>query len=147
MTTSIDLFIICHYPTGGAQSEALCKYLTDKKVSVYLSKEDIPEKNVIENLTKTVAVLIFLSKNVLEQPWIHTQVRQAMKMNKPFLLMQEPDTKHEGFSDIYEIEKNTPEDIQYLISETEAMPFIRTSYMIESMVNELIRRINKRKGQ
>jgi hypothetical protein len=82
---------------------------------------------------------LFLSEGVLERPFCQFEIREAMALNKPMLLIHESDPRFGSF-DFGKAGSTAPADLKEMLDNHESLPFRRRGYERDGMLQSLIER-------
>jgi hypothetical protein len=82
---------------------------------------------------------LFLSDGVLERPFCQFEIREAMALKKPMLLIHESDPRF-GFFDFGKAGSTAPADLKEMLDNHESLPFRRRGYERDGMLQSLIER-------
>jgi hypothetical protein len=82
---------------------------------------------------------LFLSEGVLERPFCQFEIREAMALNKPMLLIHESDARFGSF-DFGKAGSTAPADLKEMLDNHESLPFRRRGYERDGMLQSLIER-------
>jgi hypothetical protein len=82
---------------------------------------------------------LFLSDGVLERPFCQFEIREAMALNKPLLLIHESDPRFGSF-DFGKAGNTAPGDLKEMLDNHESLPFRRRGYERDGMLQSLIER-------
>jgi hypothetical protein len=82
---------------------------------------------------------LFLSDGVLERPFCQFEIREAMTLNKPMLLIHESDARFGSF-DFGKAGSTAPTDLKEMLDNHESLPFRRRGYERDGMLQSLIER-------
>ena len=72
-------------------------------------------------MTDSAGVILLLTKGVLARPFCQLEVRKALELKRPLLLVHEADLRKPGFAEIYEIKAEAPASLQELFSTNESI--------------------------
>lgn len=103
--------------------------------------EGLTEAAMMQGVDNSKCLLMFLSKGVMTRPFCQGELRRAIKNKKPILFVHEDQKSAQGYAEIYEMRDEAPEDLRFLFKDVESLPFRRRKYEVDSMMNELSRRI------
>jgi hypothetical protein len=92
-----------------------------------------------EGVANTAVFILFLSAGVLTRPFCQMEIREAMSLSKPMLLIHEADPRF-GTFDFGAEGAAAPEDIRELLYSHESMPFRRRGYERDGMLQTLVER-------
>jgi hypothetical protein len=88
---------------------------------------------------QAAAFLLFLSEGVLERPFCQFEIREAMALKKPMLLIHESDPRFGSF-DFGKAGSTAPADLKEMLNSHESLPFRRRGYERDGMLQSLIER-------
>lgn len=137
-------FFINHAQTSGQdQCGKLALLLKGRGLSVWYDMEadDLTEQGMELGVANSRNVLIFLSKGLMGRPYCQKEQRWAIRYGCKFVGVMETDDRH-GKTD-FAIEKAAaPADLRQLLDEIEFQPYQRREYLVEAMLDEIVRRGN-----
>jgi hypothetical protein len=90
-------------------------------------------------IQQAAAFLLFLSEGVLERPFCQFEIREAMALKKPMLLIHESDPRFGSF-DFGKAGSTAPADLKDMLDNHESLPFRRRGYERDGMLQSLIER-------
>jgi hypothetical protein len=90
-------------------------------------------------IQQAAAFLLFLSEGVLERPFCQFEIREALALNKPMLLIHESDPRFGSF-DFGKAGSTAPADLKEMLDSHESLPFRRRGYERDGMLQSLIER-------
>ena len=90
-------------------------------------------------IQQAAAFLLFLSEGVLERPFCQFEIREAMALKKPMLLIHESDPRFGSF-DFGKAGSTAPADLKLMLDNHESLPFRRRGYERDGMLQSLIER-------
>jgi hypothetical protein len=90
-------------------------------------------------IQQAAAFLLFLSEGVLERPFCQFEIREAMALKKPMLLIHESDPRFGSF-DFGKAGSTAPADLKLMLDSHESLPFRRRGYERDGMLQSLIER-------
>jgi hypothetical protein len=90
-------------------------------------------------IQRAAAFLLFLSEGVLERPFCQFEIREALALNKPMLLIHESDPRFGSF-DFGKAGSTAPADLKEMLDNHESLPFRRRGYERDGMLQSLIER-------
>ena len=90
-------------------------------------------------IQQAAAFLLFLSEGVLERPFCQFEIREAMALKKPMLLIHESDPRFGSF-DFGKAGSIAPADLKLMLDNHESLPFRRRGYERDGMLQSLIER-------
>jgi hypothetical protein len=90
-------------------------------------------------IQQAAAFLLFLSEGVLERPFCQFEIREALALNKPMLLIHESDPRFGSF-DFGKAGNTAPADLKEMLNSHESLPFRRRGYERDGMLQSLIER-------
>jgi hypothetical protein len=92
-----------------------------------------------KGIQQAAAFLLFLSEGVLERPFCQFEIREAMALKKPMLLIHESDPRFGSF-DFGKAGSTAPADLKDMLDNHESLPFRRRGYERDGMLQSLIER-------
>ncbi len=137
--------------TGSGQATILNLILTEReKLRVWFDQYyagQLSEQAMMQGVTSSNCLLLFVSAGVMKREFCIAEVRKAVALGKPILLVHEEDPRfnkdpdtHE-FRSFYDMRDEAPEDLRYLFKEVESLAFRRRKFEQDSMVIELLTRM------
>jgi hypothetical protein len=90
-------------------------------------------------IQQAAAFLLFLSEGVLERPFCQFEIREALALKKPMLLIHESDPRFGSF-DFGKAGSTAPADLKEMLNNHESLPFRRRGYERDGMLQSLIER-------
>jgi hypothetical protein len=138
------VFISHSQGTGGDQAAMLHLELEKLGLKTWYdqSDEDVTKEGMREGLEQSLAVLLFLSAGVLSRPFVQFEVRTAMDLGKPIILVHETDARHGAF-DFGKEKAETPMDLHHLFDDIESIPFRRKSYERSAMLDFIMNKVKE----
>eukprot|EP00935_MAST-01C_sp_MAST-1C-sp1_P001692 g1692.t1 len=100
---------------------------------------DLTKEGMLEGIEQAAAFVLFLSVGVLERPYCQMEIRHALALKKPIVLLHESDTRYAAFN-FSEAHDAAPPDLQRLLDSHESLPFRRRGYERDGMMRTLIER-------
>jgi hypothetical protein len=101
--------------------------------------KDLTKEGMRRGIQQAAAFLLFLSEGVLERPFCQFEIREAMALNKPMLLIHESDPRFGSF-DFGKAGSIAPADLKEMLDSHESLPFRRRGYERDGMLQSLIER-------
>jgi hypothetical protein len=92
-----------------------------------------------QGIQQAAAFLLFLSEGVLERPFCQFEIREALALKKPMLLIHESDPRFGSF-DFSKAGSTAPTDLKEMLESHESLPFRRRGYERDGMLQSLIER-------
>ena len=81
-------------------------------------------------------VILFLSANVLQRPFVLFEIETAIAAKKKIILIHEQDIRHGAFDFALEVEA-APEWIQQLLENHESLPWRRRAFERQAVLDRL----------
>lgn len=134
-------FFLSHaQASGGDQMGILNSQLTDRGFKVWYDQtaKDVTESGMKYGVTHSRCFLLFLSKGVLERPFVRLEIETALANNSKTLLLKEDDPRKGAFDFSKELE-GVPEDILNLVRAHNAIPFQRVHYLQLAMLEQIVK--------
>ena len=88
---------------------------------------DLTKEGMLKGIEQAAAFVLFLSQGVLERPYCQMEIRHALALKKPMVLLHESDARYGGF-DFRAAHEEAPHDLQQLLDNNESLPFRRRGY-------------------
>ena len=109
--------------------------------------KDLTESGMKTGIEKSENYVLFLSEGVATRPFVQLELRHALPLEKPIILVHEEDARHGKF-EFSEWAESAPEDLKGVLNGIESLPFRRRGYERESMlqVSERMRERVRVKG-
>ena len=82
---------------------------------------------MLKGIEQAAAFILFLSNGVLERPYCQMEIRHAVALKKPIVIVHESDVRYGGF-DFRAAHAGAPSDLQELLDNNESLPFRRRGY-------------------
>ena len=120
--------------------------------------DDLTKEGMLKGIEQAAAFVLFLSTGVLERPYCQMEIRHALALKKPMVLIHgeecmprlwpmsteithfafpsiesESDARHGGF-DFRAAHEQAPADLRELLDNTESLPFRRRGYERDGML-------------
>lgn len=150
-------FFICHNQhTGNDQAGRLRAELQLRGCECWFCDDMVSEEpssaersNLEHSLRQGVqqceALVLMLTNNVLTRPWVHFELREAIKARKPVLMLQDPLNTDAGF--LCTVRETAPADLQPLFAQSHldtcCMLFQRRGFEVEAMVQWLVSKMHE----
>ena len=143
------IFISYYQANAIDQVATLTELLKQKNLKVWFDQgvAEITEQAMIDGVTNSAFVLIFLSKDILTRPFCLMEIRKAIELVKKVLLVYEEDPRSPGKVDFSQLKLEAPDDIRTLLNNIESIPYRRRQFERNAMLKELERRITKLQNQ
>ena len=95
---------ISHYQGNGGPRAMTIKYAVEAAVPggrVWLDQDehDKTEAGMVAGVTGSRVFVLLLTRGVLSRPWVRMEVRKALELRKPIVLVKESDERHGGVRD------------------------------------------------
>ena len=94
---------------------------------------------MLKGIEESAAFILFLSLGVLQRPYCQLEIRHALALKKPIVLLHEADARYGGF-DFRAAHDEAPTDLQELLDSNESLPFRRRGYERDGMLRTVIER-------
>lgn len=91
-----------------------------------------------EGVAGSETFLLFLTKGVLTREFVQLEIRTALGMGKPIVLVHETDPRR-GFSPIGDLIQEAPEDIRVIFNDSVAVPHSREAEYRRVMLAKILR--------
>jgi hypothetical protein len=101
--------------------------------------KDLTKEGMRRGIQQAAAFLLFLSAGVLERPFCQFEIREALALKKPMLLIHESDPRFGSF-DFGKAGSTAPADLKEMLDNHESLPFRRRGYERDGMLQSLIDR-------
>jgi hypothetical protein len=101
--------------------------------------KDLTKEGMRRGIQQAAAFLLFLSEGVLERPFCQFEIREALALKKPMLLIHESDPRFGSF-DFGRACSTAPADLKEMLENHESLPFRRRGYERDGMLQSLIER-------
>ena len=88
---------------------------------------DLTKEGMLKGIEQAAAFILFLSQGVLQRPYCQMEIRHALALKKPMVLLHESDARYGGF-DFRAAHEEAPHDLQQLLDNNESLPFRRRGY-------------------
>ena len=93
---------------------------------------DLTKEGMLKGIEQAAAFVLFLSQGVLQRPYCQMEIRHALALKKPIVLLHESDARYGGF-DFRSAHEKAPADLQELLDEHESLVGARTARPIRSL--------------
>ena len=97
------------------------------------------KQGMADGVRGSAVFVLFLSKDVLQRPFVRFEVGEALKHGKQILLIHESDDRHHPFDFASEVGK-APTWLQEIIQNHESLPWRRRGFERDAVVDQLIAR-------
>ena len=98
---------------------------------------------MLSGIEESAAFVLFLSAGVLSRPYCQMEIRAAVRLKKPVVLLHEADARYNAFDFRAAYEEAEP-DLKELLDSHESLPFRRRGYERDGMLRTLIERAGMR---
>jgi hypothetical protein len=135
-------FFLSHsQSTGGDQTNAIYLELRQLGFTCWYDNraKDLTKEGMRRGIQQAAAFLLFLSDGVLERPFCRFEIREALALKKPMLLIHESDPRFRSF-DFGKAGSTAPADLKKMLDNHESLPFRRRGYERDGMLQSLIER-------
>ena len=89
-----DLFLSHYQLNGGPQMGMLGLALEGQGKRVWLDRNQVPtEENMKRGVAESAVFLLFLTRGVFSRPYCLTEIREALRLRKPVILLRESDPR------------------------------------------------------
>eukprot|EP00935_MAST-01C_sp_MAST-1C-sp1_P002154 g2154.t1 len=102
--------------------------------------EDLTKEGMRKGIEQAAAFVLFLSEGALNRPYVQYEIRQAMKLKKPMVLIHESDSRKSGEYDFDVEREKAPSDLAELLDSHESLAFRRRGYERDALLQTVIRR-------
>jgi hypothetical protein len=133
-------FFLSHcQATGGDQTNAIYLELRQLGFSCWYDNRatDLTKDGMKHGIEGAAAFLLFLSESVLNRSFCQFEIREAIALKKPMVLVHESDPRFGAF-DFQAARKKAPPDLQDMLDNHESLPFRRRGYERDGMLQTLI---------
>ena len=113
--------------------ELLPQFLSDNRAS------DLTKEGMLKGIEEAAAFVLFLSPGVLQRHYCQMEIRHALALKKPVVLLHESDARFGGF-DFRAAHAEAAPDLQELLDNHESLPFRRRGYERDGMLNTMVER-------
>ena len=86
--------------------------------------EDLTKEGMRKGIEESAAFILFLSEGVLLRPFCQMEIRAAIALQKPVVLLHEADVRYGAF-DFRQAYEEAPADLRELLDSHESLPFRR----------------------
>ena len=86
--------------------------------------DDLTKEGMLKGIEQAAAFILFLSTDILTRPYCQMEIRHAVALKKPIVLLHESDARYGGF-DFRAAHEVAPPDLQELLDNNESLPFRR----------------------
>eukprot|EP00935_MAST-01C_sp_MAST-1C-sp1_P000015 g15.t1 len=100
---------------------------------------DLTKEGMLKGIEQAAAFLLFLSLDVLQRPYCQMEIRHALALKKPIVILHESDARYGGY-DFRAAHAAAPTDLQLLLDNNESLPFRRRGYERDGMLKTLVER-------
>ena len=137
------VFLSHKQANAGDQVQVMSVMFQVRGLSVWydMEQKDITEAGMQEGVSKSGVVVLFLSNGVLERPFVQFELRHAIQLGKPILLVHEADERHGKFEFTEFDSPSVPQEFSGLKSDVVSLPYRRLRYEQEAFFDELVHRI------
>jgi hypothetical protein len=104
-------------------------------------KGNLAEEAMKCGIRESKCYLLVLAKDVFTSRAVKMELKTALELKKPVLLVHESKTDQGGFCDFGEHISSAPDFAKHLFNENESLPFRRRYYEKDAFLTELIHRI------
>ncbi len=91
------------------------------------TEEDISIEGMAEGIRTSRNFILFLSDGVLSRPYVQFEIRCALKLRKPFILIHEADERHHPCDFAKELDA-APTDLKSVLSSHESLAWRRRHF-------------------
>jgi len=107
---------------------------------------EITDLEMQKGVRESVVFMLFLTDGALTRPFVQMEVRTALSINKPILMMMEKDPRHGAPKEFYDFVRQAPDDLKWLFERHEVMDYRRRGFEADAMFEEVIRRMKRLSG-
>eukprot|EP00935_MAST-01C_sp_MAST-1C-sp1_P000170 g170.t1 len=127
--------------TGGDQANAIYLELERMGFKVWYDNRasDLTKEGMLKGIERAAAFLLFLSVDVLQRPYCQMEIRHALALKKPVILVHESDARYGSF-DFRAAHAEAEADLRELLDRTESLPFRRRGYERDGMLKTVVER-------
>eukprot|EP00935_MAST-01C_sp_MAST-1C-sp1_P000662 g662.t1 len=132
------------------QQHLIERRMLEQRIPIYLELErmgfkvwydnraaDLTKEGMLKGIEEASAFVLFLSEGVLQRSYCQMEIRHALALKKPVVLLHESDARHGGF-DFRAAHEAAEADLQELLDNTESLPFRRRGYERDGMLRTVI---------
>ena len=129
MCASVCLLRSHSQATGGDQANAIYLELERMGFKAWYDNRasDLTKEGMLKGIEQAAAFILFLSQGVLQRPYCQMEIRHALALKKPMVLLHESDARYGSF-DFRAAHEEAPHDLQQLLDNNESLPFRRRGY-------------------
>jgi hypothetical protein len=146
-----DFFLSHYQKNGGAQMGQLYADLKLEGRGAWYDKTETPNLDGMKlGVAKSDVFLLYLTRGVFTRPFCLLEIREALRLRKPMILLREMDTRYEFKADdgtiqpaaasIEELKAEAPEDMQALFTQLVALENKTESYLREGVMKKILAR-------
>lgn len=94
-------YFLSHYQrNGGAQMQSLKEFLEKRGLTCWLDKNETPNlEGMMQGIADSAVFLLYLTRGVLKRDWCRVELRRALELGKPILLLAETEDNRLFYSD------------------------------------------------
>eukprot|EP00935_MAST-01C_sp_MAST-1C-sp1_P001632 g1632.t1 len=128
--------------TGGDQANAIYLELERMGFTVWYDNraDDLTKEGMLKGIERAAAFILFLSVDVLNRPYCQMEIRHALALKKPMVLLHESDARF-GSYDFRAAHAKAAPDLQRLLDSNESLPFRRRGYERDGMLKTVVERV------
>eukprot|EP00927_Polykrikos_kofoidii_P086020 TRINITY_DN9518_c0_g1_i1.p1 TRINITY_DN9518_c0_g1~~TRINITY_DN9518_c0_g1_i1.p1 ORF type:complete len:1125 (-),score=165.59 TRINITY_DN9518_c0_g1_i1:80-3418(-) len=131
-------FFLSHYQKNGGDQVATLQL--ELEAIGFLSwldnkAEKINTEGMMQGIDEACVFLLFLTKGALSRPYVQMEVRHALTVGKPIVLVHEDD-KRKGAFDFDKSE--IPSDLHHVVDNIESIPYRRRRWEANAMLRRII---------
>mmetsp|Transcript_900 Transcript_900/g.3340 ORF Transcript_900/g.3340 Transcript_900/m.3340 type:complete len:386 (+) Transcript_900:368-1525(+) len=130
-------FFLSHYQyNGGDQVHNIHAELTQRGCKVWWdmrSDGELSDLSMKQGVKETMCFVLFLTKEALTRTFVQMEVREAVRLGKPILLLRETDERHGAPEKFEDFIKDCPDDLKWLFNRHEALAYRRRGFEADAM--------------
>ena len=151
-------FFLSHYQqTGGDQCAVLSSKLKEKGLKVWYDNEmkKLTAEGMKDGVCHAAVFVLFMSKGVFSRPFVQLEIKEALRVGKPILLLHEIDERHGKFDFDTKCTNKDGKDMvpiefqliaKKLLNDNESIGWERRDFKQEAVLNEIKERFLKIMG-
>jgi hypothetical protein len=135
-------FFLSHMQsTAGDAVHSLCLELQKRGMVVWYDQvaEDLTKGGMQAGVQQSDVFVLFLTQGTMSRPFVHLELREAVKHGKKILLLHEQDPRHHA-ANFGEERAAAPTDLQHIFDDCESLVFGRRHYLRAAMLSEMMKR-------
>eukprot|EP00935_MAST-01C_sp_MAST-1C-sp1_P002075 g2075.t1 len=134
-------FVSHSQATGGDQCQSLCQSLETAGFIVWYDQtaSDLTTEGMRAGIQRSQCCIIFLSDGVMGREFVQLELREAVRLEKPIVLVHEEDARHGRF-DFAKEKAAAPDDLRFVFDRHESIPYRRRDWERRAMLTTIINR-------